>query len=271
MNRTRRQLAAIVCALGALLGVPAAAAALDLRARPGAVDRPAARAAAARGGAHAARLRKITKPGWIAGFTVTEYYPVPEAWFRGARVRAPGIAGTHRIDWLYSARGVIMEGDGIGLDGRRYHVDSTGGAGWVDKFGRRTSIGGSQSVYWRAGAFYRNSRGWLTYPLDFGGWWNGVGVRYVPLRGVSFGAGPSMPLTYYRSIAVDPSYIPMGSRIYIPYYRNVSGGWFVAQDTGGAIGGKHLDVYRPPPPSFSDGGRYLVRQQVYVVPPRAGG
>jgi 3D (Asp-Asp-Asp) domain-containing protein len=87
---------------------------------------------------------------------------------------------------------------------------------------------------------------------------------------VSFGTGPSMPLTYYRSIAVDPRYIPMGSRVYVPAYRRISGGWFVAQDTGGAIGGKHIDVYRPPPPTFDDGGRYLVRQQIYVVPPRSG-
>jgi 3D (Asp-Asp-Asp) domain-containing protein len=270
MYRPRRQLAALVCALGAFLGVPAATAgAFDLRARPGAVDRPAARAAAARAGAHASALRKVTRATWVSGVTVTEYYPVPEGWFRGARVRAPGIPGTHRIDWLYSARGLTMEGDGIGLDGRRYHVESSGSGGWVDKFGRRTSLGGSASVYWRAGGFYRNSHGWLTYPLDFGGWWNGFGVSYVPLRGASFGTGPSLPLTYYRSIAVDPHYIPMGSRVYVPYYRNISGGWFVAQDTGGAIGGKHIDVYRTPPPSMDDGGRYLVRQQIYVVPPAA--
>jgi 3D (Asp-Asp-Asp) domain-containing protein len=84
---------------------------------------------------------------------------------------------------------------------------------------------------------------------------------------VSFGRGPSLPLTYYRSIAVDPSYIPMGSRVYIPAYRGISGGWFVAQDTGGAIIGRHVDVFRPPPPSMDDEGRYLIRQQIYVVPP----
>jgi hypothetical protein len=283
MNRPRRQLAALVGALGAFVCLPAAAAAFDLSARPGAIDRPAARAAARDGVARASRLRKITKPTWVTGVTVTEYFPVPEAYFRGARVRAPGIGGRHRIDWLYSARGLTMEGDGIGLDGRRYHLDAPGSGGWVDQYGRRTTIGAARGVFWRAGGFYRNTRGWLTFPLDVGGgslnlgggsldvgggWFNGVGVKYVPLRGVSFGYGPSLPLTYYRSIATDPSYIPRGSRVYIPYYRNISGGWFVAQDTGGAIDGKHVDVYRPPPPSINDGGRYLRRQQIYVVPPR---
>jgi len=262
MNRPRRQLVCL-CALAALLCPPGAAAARDYTARPGALDRvdhPA----------RAARLHKITRPGWIRGFTVSEYYPVPEAWFVGAQVGSPGLSGTHRIDWLFSARGLTMEGDGVGLDGRRYHVENTGSGGWVDRYGRSSSIGGSRGVFWRAGGFYRNSAGWLTFPLAVGGWWNGVGLRYVPLRGVTFAPGPSLPLTYYRSIAVDPSYIPMGSRIYIPYYRNISGGWFVAQDTGGAIRGKHVDVYRPPPPSFNDEGRYLTRQMVYVVPPRRG-
>ena len=42
--------------------------------------------------------------------------------------------------------------------------------------------------------------------------------------------------------------IPLGSRVYVPAYRNDGyGGWFVAQDTGGAINGRHIDVYRSPP------------------------
>ena len=39
-------------------------------------------------------------------------------------------------------------------------------------------------------------------------------------------------------IAVDPKYIPFGSRIYVPGY-----GWGEAWDTGGAIKGHHIDVY----------------------------
>ena len=73
-----------------------------------------------------AAARQISKPTWLSGTTITEYYPVPEAWFSGALVKAPGLSGKHRIDWLYSASGLSMEGDGVGLDGQRYHVESTG-------------------------------------------------------------------------------------------------------------------------------------------------
>ena len=40
-----------------------------------------------------------------------------------------------------------------------------------------------------------------------------------------------------RTIAVDSSYIPYGSTVYIEGY-----GWRVAEDTGGAIKGKHIDM-----------------------------
>jgi 3D (Asp-Asp-Asp) domain-containing protein len=229
------------------------------------VDRPAARQAIA----HGAKTAKIRKPTWISRVAITEYYPVPESSFVGRKVRAPGLPGMHRIDWLYSARGLTMEGDGVGLDGKRYSVQSVGRGGWVDRLGRRSCIGCARGVYWRAGGFYRNSAKRLTYPLDAGGWFNGAGRKWVPLPGVSFDTGPSLDLDYYASLAVDPRVIPLGSRVYVPYYakRKLGTGWFVAQDTGGAIGGRHIDVYRPAPES-GEGGRSLRGQRIYVVPPR---
>jgi len=214
----------------------------------------------------AAAARPISTPRWVRDVTVTEYFPVPESWFRGALVEAPGLSGRHRVDWLYSARGVTMEGDGIGLDGRRYHVSSTGRGGWVDRRGRRSCIGCGGGVYWRAGGFWRNARNRLTYPLAGGGWFAGPGRRYVALPGVRFASGPSRPLRYYQSVAVDPRVIALGSRVYIPSYRRISGGWFTAADTGGAIRGRRLDVYRTPPPRGS--GRHLSGQRIYVIPPR---
>ena len=68
-------------------------------------------------------------------------------------------------------------------------------------------------------------------------------------------------LDIYRLIA-------LGSWVYIPAYRNGPGhGWFLAQDTGGAIIGHHLDIYRPPPSSSADPGTTLFGSQVYVLPP----
>ncbi|MDX6672490.1 MAG: hypothetical protein QOI91_2853 [Solirubrobacteraceae bacterium] len=237
------------------------------------VDRPALREALARGGTTAhksAASQRIRKPTWVSGVQVTEYYPVPERWFVGRRVKGPGIPGLHRIDWLYSARGLTMEGDGVGLDGRRYSIGSVGGAGWVDRLGRRSCIGCAAGVFWRAGGYYRNRANRLTFPLDGGGWFSGAGLRWVPLPGVSFNTGPSLDLRYYASLAVDPNVIPIGSRVYVPWYaqQKLGNGWFVAQDTGGAIGGRHIDVYRPAPESSSGGGRSLRGQRIYVVPPR---
>jgi hypothetical protein len=254
-NRIRT--AAVVGGALALLSAVASPAA----AAPWPVNRPALRAN--RLAAAAAAPRRITRPTWVSRVTITEYYPAPERWFVGRRIRVAGLPTPHRIDWLFSARGVTMEGDGIGLDGRRYHVDNVGRGGWVDLLGRPSLIGGSRPVFWRAGGFWRNARNQLTFPLEMGGWSNGTGARYVPLPGVSFGPGPSLPLRYYRSLAVDPRLIPMGSRVYIPAYKR----WFLAQDTGGAILGTHVDVYRPPPSSSDDVGRYLRNQRILVIPP----
>jgi len=222
--------------------------------------------------AGSAAAKPISKPRWLGHVTVTEYYPVPEAWFVGKKVSAPGLAGKHRIDWLYSATGLSMEGDGVGLDGRQYHIQALGSGGWVTAkakpsvAGRRGWKGGPP--VWRAGAFWLTRSHQLTFPLDGGGWSNGRGLRYVPLPGVTFAPGPSLPLHYWQSIAVDPRVIPLGSRIYIAAYRNTPGhGWFLAQDTGGAIIGRHVDVYRPPPASSDIGGNLYEDQLIYVIPP----
>jgi 3D (Asp-Asp-Asp) domain-containing protein len=70
-----------------------------------------------------------------------------------------------------------------------------------------------------------------------------------------------------RSVAVDPSLIPFGSHIFIPAYQAVNGGWFEADDTGGAIIGRHIDVFRPPPSNSGDQGNFATGQQVYIVGP----
>jgi hypothetical protein len=208
---------------------------------------------------------------WLGGFELTEYYPAVESWFVGRAVSAPGLSAPHRIDWLYSARGLSMEGDGIGLDGKQYHLNNPGAGGWLTagggsgaKFGQ-----GSDAPYWRTGGFWRTTLGAFTFPLANGGWSAGVGAKYVsPPAGISFAPGPSRPLTYLRSVAVDPSLIPLGSHIFIPAYESINGGWFQADDTGGAIIGRHIDVFRPPPANPNDDqGGLETGQQVYIVPP----
>ncbi len=206
---------------------------------------------------------------WLKSVAITEYWPAPESWFVGEMVNAPGLAGLHRVDWLYSATGMSMEGSGIGLDGRPYHIDALGDGGWVTSAGASTSPSSGWSAgapYWRAGGYWCNKRRGVTFPLGAGGWSNGRGSRYVPLPHVTFAAGSSLALRYDQSIAVDPHIIPLGSRVYVPAYRNDGyGGWFIAQDTGGAINGRHIDVYRSPPSSPLDIGQSLSAQRIFVI------
>ncbi|MGB2710211.1 MAG: 3D domain-containing protein, partial [Conexibacter sp.] len=220
-----------------------------------------------------AAAKPIAKARWLGRVAVTEYYPVPEAWFSGQLVAAPGLTGKHRIDWLYSARGVSMQGTGIGLDGQLYHIDALGDGGWVTDRGRPSLPAGRGGwaggpPYWRAGGYWLTKDHRVTFPLSAGGWSNGRGKRYVELPGVTFAAGESKPLRFYRSIAVDPDLIPLGSRIYIAAYRNTAGrGWFRAEDVGGAIIGRHVDVYRSPPETPFGAAQSLASQRIYVIPP----
>jgi 3D (Asp-Asp-Asp) domain-containing protein len=215
---------------------------------------------------------KRAKGRWLKGVAITQYWPAPESWFVGKLVKTPGLPGLHRIDWLYSATGLSMQGSGIGLDGQSYHIDALGDGGWVTQTGAATSPSDGWSAgapYWRAGGYWRNRKHAVTFPLGAGGWSNGRGARYVALRHVSFAAGSSLPLHYLQSIAVDPRVIPLGSRVYVPAYRNDGhGGWFIAQDTGGAINGRHIDVYRPPPASVLDIGQSLGGQRIFVIKPK---
>jgi 3D (Asp-Asp-Asp) domain-containing protein len=211
---------------------------------------------------------KHTKGHWLGGFNITEYWPAPESWFKGRLVSAPGLSGRFPIDWLYSATGVSMEGEGMLPNGKLAHIDSFGGAGWVTAAGKLTAVSNGFTAgppYWRDGDFWRNRVGGVTFPLRKGGWSAGRGRRYVSMRGVSFAPGPSLPLRYWRSIAVDSRVIALGTRVYIPAYRHDGyGGWFVAQDTGGAVGGRHVDVYRSPPSDPADTGLNLTRERVFV-------
>ena len=196
--------------------------------------------------AGAAPLKKITT---LTGVKLTEYYPVPEVWFVGRKVDAPGLSSQHRVDWLFSGRGVVMEGSGIDLKGRQVQMVSGFDVGWLS--------GQGSSYLWRAEGYWKNSKGQFTFPyqvpIDGRSWSNGAGKRWIPPRKVRFARGAprgasGRTLTYWGSVAVDPSLIPYGSLVYISALKSRNGtGWFCADDTGGAIKGRHIDIFRPPP------------------------
>lgn len=63
----------------------------------------------------------------------------------------------------------------------------------------------------------------------------------MPLHGLT--AQGTRPRPWYTA-AADVDLIPLGTRLYIPALADTpSGGWFVVEDTGGAVRGYSLDLY----------------------------
>jgi hypothetical protein len=222
--------------------------------------------------------KTVVRPRWLAGVLITEYFPAPERWFRGRMVRAPGLSALHRIDWLFSARGLAMQGEGIGADGRLYHFAGPYSLTWRNANGRRTYPCVRAPGYWTngfpawIGPTRLNRAGRVTYPLAGGGWSSGPPVRVVDSPAhAQFGAGASLRLAYWHDAAVDPRLIPQGSSIFVPALCGTpSKGWLVAADTGGAIIGRHIDVFRSPPRVPWDAG-VLRNERIFVVPPGFAG
>lgn len=216
----------------------------------------------------AAEAAPISTETWIDA-QITEYYPVSASGFDGKLVMAPGLTQPQPIDWLYSSRGVAMEGDGVTLQGERYHIESSGST-WVNAqgFATTSSAGGWSSGHpeWLSGGYWMSEAGNLTYPLASGGWSAGAAGAQTKLPPAVFAPGPSRDLQPNRSVAVDPDLIPLGSRVYIPQYADEpNGGWFVAEDTGGAIHGAHIDVYRLPP-ADGESAHSIDQTRILVLP-----
>jgi 3D (Asp-Asp-Asp) domain-containing protein len=250
------------------------------------------------------------RPQQLGSYWITYYWFAPESWFTAKKMIAPGLKVAYREDFLYSARGVSMQGTGTGDDNVMIHWRSGSGP-WVNKEGAETRTAASGftngSPYSRPGgcvwwaldpatgnpnlASADNKR--PTFANDDGSWQNPpanpaaykvVCNKAAVLAGQPddlayrgypdlFGIGIGTAVTPWKSIAVDRSVIPKGSTIYIEALKNTpSGGCFSADDTGGAIIGKHIDVLIPPDKSLklpSKGDLTLVPKGLDCPPPTA--
>jgi hypothetical protein len=219
-------------------------------------------------------VTQVKRARWLSGVLVTEYFPAPERFFTGRLVSAPGLPGRYRIDWLYSARGLAMQGQGLGRDGRMYHFAGPYSLTWRNARGEFTYPCTESPGHWTRGRpawigpTWLNPRGTITFPLPKAAWSNGRPQRAIPAEErPRFARGAARTLAYWRNVAVDPRLVPQGSAVFVPAYcRTPSRGWFTAADTGGAILGLHIDVYRAPPERRWD-SRVLRRQKIFVVPP----
>lgn len=75
--------------------------------------------------------------------------------------------------------------------------------------------------------------------------------------GVAYDGRPAVP---YKTMAVDPRVIPLGSKVYVQGY-----GWFLAHDTGGAVVGHIVDLRLGSITEANRWGRRMI--SVEVVPP----
>ncbi|MGE5579965.1 MAG: 3D domain-containing protein [Bacillota bacterium] len=70
-------------------------------------------------------------------------------------------------------------------------------------------------------------------------------------------------VTPWYTLAVDPKEIPLGSWVFIPYFKDKPNkGWFYAEDIGGAIKSNRIDVYME---DLDDALQFGVRQLEIVV------
>lgn len=63
---------------------------------------------------------------------------------------------------------------------------------------------------------------------------------------------------HYGAVATDPRVIPTGTRMYVPGY-----GYARAEDTGGAVRGRHIDVWVSSCRTAMRMTRYNLRITVY--------
>lgn len=87
---------------------------------------------------------------------------------------------------------------------------------------------------------------WYMDPIDASG------------TGIAYDGKPAVP---YKTIAVDPKVIPMGSKVYVPDI-----GWCIAHDTGSAIKGNRIDIAMDTKENALKWGKKTL--VVKVIPPR---
>ena len=242
------------------------------------------------GASGAAAQTSPPRPVALGNFWITYYWFAPESWFTAKKILAPGLKVPYREDFLYSARGIAMQGTGTGDDNVLLHWRS-GAGDWVNNLGLPTKTAASGftngAPYARPGGCFwwlkstpltAESQGRPTFaPADATAdaswdWTDNAPANKAKYKVVCnkaavlagqpddlnyrgypdlFGVGVGTAVTPWRSIATDLAVIQRGTSIYIEALKNTpSKGCFSADDTGGAIIGKHIDVLIPPDKSL---------------------
>lgn len=154
----------------------------------------------------AVALSVTLKDAWYEStFLITAYHVCFESDFSGESVLARGTNDYHKRDFLYGARGVVMQGTGKASNGQ-YIRPTQVHSGW-----------------------HRNSHGNRDY-LDSP---DGVAFMYTDSVQGAYG-----PVRENHSIAIDPTIIPKRAQVDIEMVGRRFG-----DDTGSAIIGHHIDNF----------------------------
>lgn len=161
-------------------------------------------------------------------------------------------------DLLHTYYKLAAEDDYAGqpADTPIYAPDGTLIATVPSRFAYELSVEGSGKLADGRVVNFASSGGACRTPPGYGG----VASCYRVLDPARYpwGSGHAAALEPLRSIAVDPTVIPWGSRVHIrefdglqvPAIGGVGGfthdGWFRAEDSGGAIRGDHVDIFAGP-------------------------
>jgi 3D (Asp-Asp-Asp) domain-containing protein len=157
-----------------------------------------------------AARKSVASDTTLEGVKVTRYTLVSEAETSGSRTgdastlcHQNGLSGCYHKEFLCSGYGVAMQGTGR-ADNGKYIQYVSGGGGW------------------------NSNHTWLN---------NCGGAHFAETDGVRGSSGRSLVERF--SIATDTSLIPSGWFVWV----DSEGQWFRADDTGGAIDGRHVDIY----------------------------
>jgi 3D (Asp-Asp-Asp) domain-containing protein len=152
------------------------------------------------------KFKIFLKDAWYESlFLVTGYHVCHEDDFNGPLVAGAGLNEKHKDDFLYSARGVPMQGTGLDTEGRYIRLRSMGG-GWLrNSRGRADRVSSPENT-----------------TFDYA---QGVLGRFGTVR-------------ENRSIAIDPHIIPSRARVEIEGI-----GERCADDTGSQIRLYHVDNF----------------------------
>jgi len=184
----------------------------------------------------------------IADVEITAYNLALESELEGdgTEVENPnGIEGVFYAHFLYSARGLPMQGSGRSRDGRVVqYLSSISDVHWLNKNGETTGPQGAGQP-WSAGPpvkIHPPENAHFSV-LDKEKYPYGEGARGAITPLFPETPGEKLP-SKIPSIAVDPEVIEYRSIVYIESLKEgPSYGYFQALDTGSAIKGNHIDVF----------------------------